>query len=161
MFSVEEKLSWTRNRQTTLPEDMACCLVGIFNVRMTSVYADGDREEQGYKIVKELKSLIKTNPTSPPYSVVTIGGACWNDLLALNDFKLPEVDQETRGYASWLLQQSQSISPTKLLEMSVDAGSKLRELMVRPASLCLQIVYELQHNAWIIYRSCKQYPKLC
>jgi hypothetical protein len=129
MFSVEEKFSWTRNRQTTLPEDMAYCLVGIFNVRMTPVYADGDREEQGYKAVKELKRLIKKNPTSPSYSIVTIGGACWNELLALDDSKLPELDQEIRGYANWLLQQGQPPSPTKLLEMSVNAGSKMRELL--------------------------------
>jgi hypothetical protein len=70
MFSVEEKFGWTKNRQTMLPEDMAYCLVGIVNVRMTPVYADGDRDEQGYKAVKELKRLIKKNPASMSHSVL-------------------------------------------------------------------------------------------
>lgn len=130
MFSVEEKFSWTKNRQTTLPEDRAYCLVGIFNVRMTPVYADGDREEQGYKAVNELKRLIKKNPLSPSHSIVTIGGACWNDLLAIDDSKLPELDEEIRGYASWLLKQGQQpISTENLLATSVGAGSKMRELL--------------------------------
>lgn len=41
-FTVEERLSWAKNRQTTRPEDQAYCLLGIFNLSMTHRYGEGD-----------------------------------------------------------------------------------------------------------------------
>jgi hypothetical protein len=41
-FSVEERLSWAENRQTTVQEDRAYCLLGIFNVYMPLIYGEGD-----------------------------------------------------------------------------------------------------------------------
>ncbi|RII06806.1 hypothetical protein CUC08_Gglean008883 [Alternaria sp. MG1] len=108
---------------------MAYCLVGIFNVSTTLSYADGNPEERRNKAVRELMRLIENEPASLPDSVITIGGACWNDLLALDDSKLRELDQEIRGYTSWLLQQGQPPSQKSLLEMSVNAGNKMRELL--------------------------------
>lgn len=40
-FSVSERLSWVENRETTEEEDIAYCLLGIFNVSMPLVYAEG------------------------------------------------------------------------------------------------------------------------
>ena len=41
-FSVEERLSWAENRQTTVEEDRAYCLLGIFNVYLPLIYGEGD-----------------------------------------------------------------------------------------------------------------------
>ena len=38
---LKEKLSWTSYRKTTVPEDLAYCLVGIFDVDLTINYGEG------------------------------------------------------------------------------------------------------------------------
>ncbi|KAF5343208.1 hypothetical protein D9758_013440 [Tetrapyrgos nigripes] len=40
-FSVAQKMSWAAPRQTTRPEDMAYCLLGIFRVSMSPIYGEG------------------------------------------------------------------------------------------------------------------------
>jgi hypothetical protein len=40
-FSVDERMSWARGRQTKWPEDMAYSLMGIFDVQMPIVYGEG------------------------------------------------------------------------------------------------------------------------
>lgn len=40
-FAVVERLSWADCRETTLPEDKAYCLLGIFNIFMTPFYGEG------------------------------------------------------------------------------------------------------------------------
>ncbi|RDW64628.1 hypothetical protein BP6252_10279 [Coleophoma cylindrospora] len=39
--SVAEKMSWASERETTIPEDMAYCLLGIFGVNMPLIYGEG------------------------------------------------------------------------------------------------------------------------
>jgi hypothetical protein len=40
-FTIEERMSWARGRQTTRPEDEAYCLLGIFSVHMPLIYGEG------------------------------------------------------------------------------------------------------------------------
>ncbi|KAL7900143.1 heterokaryon incompatibility domain-containing protein [Trichoderma sp. SZMC 28014] len=40
-FSIAEKMSWAANRQTTRPEDMAYCLLGLFDINMPLLYGEG------------------------------------------------------------------------------------------------------------------------
>jgi len=40
-FSVEERMAWTENRETTEEEDGAYCLLGIFDVQMPASYGEG------------------------------------------------------------------------------------------------------------------------
>lgn len=40
-FTVEERFSWMRGRYTTRPEDMAYCLMGVFEVHMPLLYGEG------------------------------------------------------------------------------------------------------------------------
>lgn len=53
-FSVEERISWTEHRNTTRKEDKAYCLMGIFGVRMSPIYGEGDHafERLRNKILK-------------------------------------------------------------------------------------------------------------
>ncbi|SPO07278.1 uncharacterized protein DNG_09972 [Cephalotrichum gorgonifer] len=39
--SVAERMSWAAARKTARPEDMAYCLLGIFNIHMTPIYGEG------------------------------------------------------------------------------------------------------------------------
>ena len=41
-FSVEERFSWSENRQTTHKEDKAYSLLGIFDVHMPLIYGEGE-----------------------------------------------------------------------------------------------------------------------
>ncbi|KAH6714447.1 heterokaryon incompatibility protein-domain-containing protein [Leptodontidium sp. MPI-SDFR-AT-0119] len=40
-FSVAQKMSWASKRTTTKPEDIAYCLLGLFNVNMPLLYGEG------------------------------------------------------------------------------------------------------------------------
>lgn len=40
-FSVAKRMSWASQRQTTRPEDLAYCLLGIFGVHMPLLYGEG------------------------------------------------------------------------------------------------------------------------
>ncbi|KAI4677366.1 uncharacterized protein J4E88_007174 [Alternaria novae-zelandiae] len=42
-YSVATRMSWASTRQTTRAEDMAYCLLGIFNINMPLLYGEGDR----------------------------------------------------------------------------------------------------------------------
>jgi hypothetical protein len=41
--SVAERMSWAAGRQTTRKEDMAYCLLGLFDIHMPMLYGEGDR----------------------------------------------------------------------------------------------------------------------
>ena len=40
-FSIEERLRWVDKRETTKDEDLAYCLLGIFNVSLPLIYGEG------------------------------------------------------------------------------------------------------------------------
>ncbi|KAK4160266.1 HET-domain-containing protein [Cladorrhinum sp. PSN259] len=42
-ISVATRMTWAAKRQTTRREDMAYCLLGLFNINMTMLYGEGDR----------------------------------------------------------------------------------------------------------------------
>ncbi|KAH6881269.1 heterokaryon incompatibility protein-domain-containing protein, partial [Alternaria rosae] len=42
-YCVATRMSWASTRQTTRAEDMAYCLLGIFNINMPLLYGEGDR----------------------------------------------------------------------------------------------------------------------
>lgn len=41
--SVAKRMSWASNRETTRPEDIAYCLLGMFGVSMPMLYGEGDK----------------------------------------------------------------------------------------------------------------------
>lgn len=52
-FSTSDILKWTENRQTTLEEDMAYCLLGIFDVSMSLIYGEG-QERATKRLLREV-----------------------------------------------------------------------------------------------------------
>ncbi|PVH69315.1 HET-D [Cadophora sp. DSE1049] len=50
-FSVEERLSWADNRQTTRGEDMAYSLLGIFGIYLPLIYGEG--KEHAFRRLKK------------------------------------------------------------------------------------------------------------
>ncbi|KAJ9659314.1 hypothetical protein H2198_003190 [Neophaeococcomyces mojaviensis] len=52
-FSVEERMAWTTGRETTIEEDQAYCLLGIFDVHLPLIYGEG-REHALRRLRKEI-----------------------------------------------------------------------------------------------------------
>ena len=52
---VGRRMSWASRRQTTRPEDIAYCLMGIFSVNMPMLYGEGDRA-----FIRLQEEIIKT-----------------------------------------------------------------------------------------------------
>jgi hypothetical protein len=50
-FSVEERLSWAKSRQTTRKEDRAYSLLGIFDIHISLIYGEG--EEHAFKRLRK------------------------------------------------------------------------------------------------------------
>ncbi|KAH8731696.1 heterokaryon incompatibility protein-domain-containing protein [Phaeosphaeriaceae sp. PMI808] len=53
-FSVDERMSWTENRETKREEDAAYCLLGIFDIHMPLLYGEG-RKKAFSRLQKGLK----------------------------------------------------------------------------------------------------------
>jgi hypothetical protein len=71
--SVAAKMAWASNRQTTRPEDVSYCLMGLFEVNMPLLYGEGDR---AYKRLQ--KEIMKI---TDDHSILCWGGLelnrCW------------------------------------------------------------------------------------
>ena len=52
-FIIEERMSWSKGRETTRPEDKAYSLLGLFGIHMPLIYGEG-REEA----FKRLRTMI-------------------------------------------------------------------------------------------------------
>lgn len=57
-FTVSEREAWARNRQTTIEEDMAYCLLGIFDVNMPMIYGEGRLKAQR-RLREEIQKAVK------------------------------------------------------------------------------------------------------
>jgi hypothetical protein len=68
-FSVEQRMSWAAKRHTTVPEDGAYCLLGIFNIFMPLIPGEGKSSA-----MKRLKREIK--------DVENVGRLRWHWLLS-------------------------------------------------------------------------------
>jgi WD40 repeat protein len=66
-FSVFERLRWAEKRETKRQEDMAYCLLGIFDISMSLRYGEGDKAFSRFKqnIEEPLKSLNDLQATDP------------------------------------------------------------------------------------------------
>ncbi|CAK1364852.1 Vegetative incompatibility protein HET-E-1 [Cercospora beticola] len=60
-LSVEERMAWTRNRQTKEREDMSYCLLGIFDVYMNLKYGEG-KERARWRLEDEIETEKKHQP---------------------------------------------------------------------------------------------------
>lgn len=63
-YSIEERFSWAKDRRTKRPEDIAYCLLGIFDVRMRPDYGEGAQNAElrlRNKIYKKFSPLARLN----------------------------------------------------------------------------------------------------
>ncbi|KAI1858502.1 uncharacterized protein JN550_012635 [Neoarthrinium moseri] len=62
-FTIVERESWARNRQTTRDEDMAYSLLGIFGVYMPLIYGEG-RQNAQKRLREEVQKAVKGPPAN-------------------------------------------------------------------------------------------------
>ncbi|KAM3534675.1 hypothetical protein MY4038_002087 [Beauveria bassiana] len=60
-FTVTERESWARNRQTKYEEDMAYSFLGIFSVFLPLIYGEG-RDEAQRRLREEIQKAVKAIP---------------------------------------------------------------------------------------------------
>jgi len=59
--SIAQRMSWAWNRKTTRLEDMAYCLLGIFDVNMPLLYGEGDKAF--FRLQKEILNQVEDDMT--------------------------------------------------------------------------------------------------
>lgn len=78
-ISVSERMSWAGDRDTTRKEDVAYCLLGIFDVNMPLLYGEGDRAfiRLQEEIIRETgdQSILAWDATKKDEDDITVIGA--------------------------------------------------------------------------------------
>jgi hypothetical protein len=77
-FSVQERMTWTKNRETKREEDAAYCLLGLFDVHMPPIYG----ESKGNAFAR-LREEIDKRPRNEPDGSASLESSGWLQLSAL------------------------------------------------------------------------------
>ncbi|RYN19465.1 hypothetical protein AA0113_g11421 [Alternaria arborescens] len=87
-----------------------------------------ERQQELMAQVTELKDKL-----TDTQDVVRIGGASWNDLVALNEDQLSQLDLDLQGYQNWLLVEApkQIKAGLSLTNFSQNAGKLMKELLAK------------------------------
>ncbi|CAN9235263.1 unnamed protein product [Alternaria alternata] len=159
-FSQDERMSWTKGRTTTVPEDAAYCLIGIFDVELNMLYAEGDYDKRKNAAMKRLRKAIEVEDIEPglPQDVVRIGGASWTDLIALKEDQLRQLDLDLQEYQKWLLVESPRHikAGLNLTNVSQNAGKRMKDLLAKHG-VCYQDLSDLEvtvkawEKPWDVY----------
>jgi len=65
-FSIEERMSWIRNRETTIEEDAVYSLFGIFDIHMPLIYGEGAVNALR-RLGEEIEKSFSINQYGKPY----------------------------------------------------------------------------------------------
>ncbi|KAH7382466.1 heterokaryon incompatibility protein-domain-containing protein [Phaeosphaeria sp. MPI-PUGE-AT-0046c] len=139
-FSKDERMSWSTGRITTVPEDNAYCLIGIFDVEIHMLYAEGDYSKRKAVALDKLhKAIAERGNVDERDKVIGIGGANWNDLTALSTSQLEFLDNDLDEFQDWVLDgfagqyrgQGQFGTPESLTKLSQEAGKRMEALLAK------------------------------
>jgi hypothetical protein len=102
-FSFQERLRWIQHRQTKLEEDIAYCLLGIFDVYILPVYGEGKASalarlrEEFEKMQKCIQHLYLSDPRDDKKRIEDTKGGLLQDsyrwILGNSEFKQWRSDQ--------------------------------------------------------------------
>jgi hypothetical protein len=76
-WCVSEKMSWAAKRQTTRVEDMAYCLLGLFEINMPLLYGEGPNAFM--RLQEEIIRKV-TDESISPGTLLAEAWAYWLDL---------------------------------------------------------------------------------
>jgi hypothetical protein len=109
--SISERMSWISNRVTTRLEDIAYCMIGIFNINMPLLYGEGPKA-----FVRLQEELIKINNDQTVFA--------WDYLPTYSD----GLTTDTGEFPSLRLQYLSDVEP--------DWSSQSRSTMLAPDPVC-------------------------
>lgn len=58
-YTVDDKMRWRRNRETTKPEDLAYCMLGILDIHISLIYGEGE-ENAAERVRKKIEKRLQT-----------------------------------------------------------------------------------------------------
>ena len=101
-FGVEERFSWAATRETTRKEDMAYCLLGIFDIHMPLLYGEG--EEAAMKRLRSMAESATGGPVGTVLQSKLSGLRQW--LSAPNPSTQPQraLEGRVRDICLWVLE---------------------------------------------------------
>ena len=109
--SISERMSWISNRVTTRLEDIAYCMIGIFNINMPLLYGEGPKA-----FVRLQEELIKINNDQTVFA--------WDYLPTFSD----GLTTDTGEFPSLRLEYLSDVEP--------DWSSQSRSTMLAPDPVC-------------------------
>lgn len=133
-YSVKERLDWAKHRKTTVPEDSAYCLIGIFDVDMPILYADGDPVKRERAAVAHLhKAISETNQNAEEQTdeVIRVGGAYWTDLSTLSSYQLTQLDLDLQAYVDWVLNTPLKDIQSDMSKFSQTSARRMHDLLAK------------------------------
>ncbi|KAK9426700.1 putative Heterokaryon incompatibility domain-containing protein [Seiridium unicorne] len=87
-FSIAQRMSWVSRRRTTMVEDMAYCLLGIFDINMPMLYGQG---EKAFQKLQEEIIKVSDDQSIFAWSSFDPQSSPWTGILA----KSPEAFQDS------------------------------------------------------------------
>jgi len=105
-FKVDERFLWTKTRRTTRAEDMAYCLLGIFDIFIPLIYGEGT-ENAMRRLRREIDDTSKRQSMSSVFChqlkiifAKNYQDGCENFILARTEIARTEIRRESKGHAS-------------------------------------------------------------
>jgi hypothetical protein len=112
-FSVPERLSWAANRQTTVEEDAAYCLLGIFDIQMPLIYGEG-RQKALDRLQRKIEKSSNTSTVSAVWTHLDDNKKAeilmWTSKVPYKDNHEAAYEGHVSGTGNWIFQDSSYIS---------------------------------------------------
>ena len=124
---VAQRMSWAATRQTTRAEDMAYCLLGIFDINMPMLYGEGSRaflrlQEHIVKEVNDLSIFAWKTSTEQTYH-----GVFAEDVMAFRDsFSIQAA--EDMSFGSDFTVTNKGVQIEAIIGASLEGGGYLMKL---------------------------------
>jgi hypothetical protein len=136
-LSIARRMSWAANRQTTRVEDMAYCLLGVFNIEMPLLYGEGARafirlQEEILKVSNDQSLFAWKYPMVEFYRDEYFEDYKPQGLLA----STPEVFQHSN-----VISQFYSETPGRAVPVSTNKGVQVEFLMCQDMGYQSGLVY--------------------
>lgn len=136
-LSIARRMSWAANRQTTRVEDMAYCLLGIFNINMPLLYGEGVNafirlQEEILKVSNDQSLFAWKYPVVKFYQDEDIEAGNPQGLLAPS----PEVFRHSDA-----ISQFYSETPGRAVPLSTNKGIQVEFLMCQDMGYRSGLVY--------------------
>lgn len=136
-MSIARRMSWVAKRQTTRMEDMAYCLLGIFDINMPLLYGEGMKafirlQEEILKVSDDQSLFAWMDPTMPGYRDDYPEASKPQGLLAASPEAFQSSDQIAQFYSE---------TPGRAVTQSTNKGLQIEFLMCQDPTYSSGMVF--------------------